>query len=99
MGVFALEAIFSTQLTVGVLSHNVPRGACLIHGARSNITPIARTSAASSRSELVMPPSGLASEITSEAMSWGKLFRHTMGTMLSTSENQTPPAPSAAASW
>ena len=99
MGVFAFEAILSTQLTVGVLSHNVPSGACFTTGARSNITPIARTSAASSRSELVMPPLGLSSETTSEAMSGGNLSRQTMGTMSSTRENQTPPAPSAAASW
>jgi len=99
VGVVAFEAILVTQLTVGVLSHSVPSGACLTTGARSNITPIARTSAASSRSELVMPPLGLSSETTSDAMSVGNLSRQTRGTMLSARENQTPPAPSAAASW
>jgi hypothetical protein len=98
VGVFALEAIFSTQLTVGVLSHNVPSGACFMPGAWSNITPIASTSAASSRSELVIPPSGLSSETTSNAMSLGNSSRQTKGIMLSARENHTPPAPSAAAS-
>ena len=65
VGVAAFEAIFSTQLTVDVLSHNVPRGACMIFGADSNITPIANTSAASSRSELVMLPDGLSSVMIS----------------------------------
>jgi hypothetical protein len=37
VGVAALDAIFLTQLTVGMLSHNVPRGACKIFGADSNI--------------------------------------------------------------
>jgi hypothetical protein len=83
VGVAALEAIFSTQLTVGVLSHNVPRGACMIFGADSKITPIANTSAASSRSEFVMLPEGLSSVIMSASMSWGKRSLQTEGGMLS----------------
>ena len=99
VGVFAFDAIFSTQLTVGVLSHSVPIGACLIQGPLSRMTPTANTSAASSRSELVRLPLGLLSEITSDAMSGGNLSRQTHGCIGSASENQTPPAPSAAASW
>jgi hypothetical protein len=94
-----LEAIFSTQLTVGVLSHNVPRGACMIVGAEAKITPIAKTSAASSRSELVMLPEGLSSVMISVSMSRGNRSLQTDGGMLSRRENHTPPAPSAAASW
>jgi hypothetical protein len=81
VGVLALDAIFSTQLTVGVLSQRVPRGACLMFGACSKITPIANTSAANSRSELVMPPCGLASVTTSNVMSGGNLSRQTSGGM------------------
>ena len=99
VGVFAFDAIFSTQLTVGVLSHSVPIGACLIQGPLSRMTPTANTSAASSGSELVRLPLGLLSEITSDAMSGGNLSRQTHGCIGSASENQTPPAPSAAASW
>ena len=79
VGVLALDAIFSTQLTVGVLSHRVPSGACLMQGALSKITPMAKTSAASSRSELVIPPFGLSSETTFDEMSFGNALRHTMG--------------------
>ncbi len=50
VGVLALDAIFSTQLTVGVLSQSVPSSACLICGADIRITPIAMASAANSKS-------------------------------------------------
>ena len=99
MGPLALDASFSIQLTVGVLSHNVPSGTCLTFGATDSATATAMTSAANSRSEFVRRPFGLSSDTTSEAMSCGNPTRHTVGDMLSISENQTPPAPSAAASW
>ena len=99
VGVFALEAIFSTQLTVGVLSHSVPSGTCLMQGALSKITPMANTSAASSKSEFVIPPLGLSSDTTLDAMSSGNASRHTIGCIGLARENHTPPAPSAAASW
>jgi hypothetical protein len=81
VGVLALEAIFSTQLTVGVLSQRVPSGACRMLGACSNIIPMAKTAAANSRSELVMEPAGLASDTTAEVMSGGKTSRQTIGGM------------------
>jgi hypothetical protein len=99
VGPWALDAIFSIQLTVGVLSHNVPSGTCLTFGATASATPTAMTSAANSRSEFVRRPFGLSSDTTSEAISCGNATLHTVGGMLSDSENHTPPAPSAAASW
>jgi len=98
VGDLDFEAIRSIQLTVGVLSHRVPSGACFTVGALERATPTANTSAANSRSELVSRPDGLSSDITSEEMSTGNASRHTTGGMESTNENQTPPAPSAAAS-
>jgi len=99
VGDLDFDAILSIQLTVGVLSHNVPNGTCLVFVMRSNAIPTARTSAANSRSEFVRRPCGVSSETTSAAMSAGKASRHTAGGVSSTRENQTPPAPSAAASW
>ncbi len=88
-----------TQLTVGVLSQRVPNGACLIMGANSKITPMANTSAASSRSKLVMIPAGLLSVMTLAAISQGNASLYTDGGISSFSKNHTPPAPSAAALW
>jgi hypothetical protein len=68
---FDFDAILLIQLTVGVLSQSVPRVACLICGALARIMPTANSSAASSRSELVMPPVGLLSDTTLLAMSCG----------------------------
>lgn len=98
MGDFDFDAILSIQLTVGVLSHSVPNGVCFVPH-RLKATPTASTSAASSRSELVSRPLGVSIDTTSCAMSPGKGSRHTAGGVSSHSENQTPPAPSAAASW
>ncbi len=75
MGDLDFEAILSIQLTVGVLLHSVPRGACFTPGALDMATPIANTSAANSRSEFVRRPDGLSSEITSDEMSGGKALR------------------------
>jgi hypothetical protein len=61
--------------------------------------PTASTSAASSRSEFVIRPLGLSSEMTLSVMSRGNVIRHSNGCMSVDSENQTPPAPSAEASW
>ncbi len=97
MGDLDLDAMRSIQLTVGVLSHNVLRGACLACGAFSNAMPTANTSAVSSRSELVIFPAELSSKITSVAMLMGNPARQTCGGISSTSENHTPPVPSAAA--
>jgi hypothetical protein len=99
VGPLAFNAIFSIQLTVGVLSHNVPSGTCLTFGATASATPTAMTSAASSRLEFVRHPSGLLSDTTSEAMSCRNATCQTTGDMLFTKENHTPPAPSAAALW
>ena len=46
-----------------------------------------------------MDPLGLSSEMTFSVMLRGNVVRHSNGCMLVVSENQTPPAPSAAASW
>ena len=81
VGDFDFEAILSIQLTVGVLSHSVPRGVCLeVHCA--NAIPTARTSAASSRSELVSRPFGVSTETTSYAMSAGNSSLHTTAGVL-----------------
>ncbi len=98
MGDFDFDAILSTQLTIRVLSHSVPSSVCL-EILCSNATPTARTSAASSKSELVSRPFGLSTETTSRALSAGNSSLQTTGGVSSQSENQTPPAPSAAASW
>jgi hypothetical protein len=99
VGRLALEAIFSIQLTIGVLSHNVPSGTCLTVRAAASAIPTAMTSAASSRSEFVRRPSGLSSETTLEVMSCRDAARQTTGDMLFTKENHTPPALSTAALW
>jgi hypothetical protein len=51
VGDLDFDAILSTQLTLGVLSHRVPSGVCL-EFICSIATPTARTSAVSSKSEL-----------------------------------------------
>ncbi len=98
VGDFDFKAILSTQLTVGVLSHSIPRGVCL-EVRCSNATPTKRTSATSSRSELVSRPFDVSTETTSRAMSSGNSSLQTTGGVSSLSENQSPPAPSDAASW
>jgi hypothetical protein len=98
MGPLALEAILLIQLTIGVLSHNVPNGICFTSGAVASITPTARTSAANSRSEFVRRHSGLSSETTSDSMSGGNTDCQTNGGMSLVRENHTPPAPATAAS-
>jgi hypothetical protein len=97
VGDLDFDAILSTQLTVGVLSHSVPSGVCL-EFIRSNATPTARTSAASSKSEFVSRPWGVSTDTTSLAMSSGNCSLQTTGGVSSQRENHTPPAPSAAAS-
>jgi hypothetical protein len=97
VGDFDFDAILSTQLTVGVLSHRVPSGVCL-EFIRFSATPTARTSAASSKSEFVSCPLGVSTDTTSLAISSGKAPHQTTGGVSSQSENHTPPAPSAAAS-
>ena len=96
---FDFDAILSIHPMVGVLSLSVPSATCLIVAALSMMIPTANTSAASSRSELVIVPVGLSSETTSLAMSGGKASLHTIGCMSCNNENQIPPLPSAAASW
>jgi hypothetical protein len=59
---------------------------------------MARTYAASSKSELVIDLFGLEGETTSWAISGGKTKHHTTGGIWCPKENQTPPAPLAAAS-
>ncbi len=68
VGDFDFDAILSTQLTVGVLSHSVLSGVCL-EVLCSNATPTAGTSAASSKSKLVSRPFGVSTKTTSCAMS------------------------------
>jgi hypothetical protein len=99
VGPLALEAIFSIQLTVGVLSHNVPSSTCLTVGATASAILTAMTSAANSRLEFVRRPSGLLLETTLEVMSCRNADCQTRRDMLYTNENHTPPAPSYAASW
>ncbi len=98
MGDLDFDAILSTQLTVGVLSHSVPSGVCLVLTC-SNATPTAKTSAASSKSKFVSRPLGESIKTTSRAMSSGNSSLQTTGGVSSQRENQTPPAPSAAALW
>ena len=76
------DTIFSIQLTVGVLSQRVPRGACLMLGAWSKITPIAKTAAANSRSELVMLPWGFLKLTNLEVTVAGKRERHSTGVVV-----------------
>ncbi len=97
VGDLDFDAMLSTQLTVGVLSQRVPSGVCL-EFIRSNATPTARTSAASSKSEFVRRPLGFSTDTTSLAMSSGKASLQTTGGVSSQRENHTSPAPSAAAS-
>ena len=97
VGDLDFEAILSIQLTIRVLSHNAPRDMCLEFMIQSKATPTARISAASSKSEFVRQPYGVSSETTSNAMSSRNSSRHTKGGILSHSENQMLPAPSAAA--
>ena len=99
VGYIDLDAMRSIQPTVGLLSHSVPSVLCFIAGASDRMTPTASTSAASSRSEFVIHPLGLSSEMTLSVMLCGNVVRHSNGCMSVDSENQTPPAPSAAASW
>jgi len=61
-------------------------------------TPTAKTSAASSKLELVMDPCWLDSETTSWEISGGNAKRQTTGRIAGPKENQTPLAPSATAS-
>ena len=96
MGDLDFDAILSTQLTVGVLSHSLPSGVCL-EFIRSNATPTARTAVASSKSEFVSRPWGVSTDTTSLAMSSGNSSLQTTGGVSSQRENP-PPAPSAAAS-
>ncbi len=98
MGDLNFDAILSTQLTVGVLLHRLPSGVCLALTC-SSATPTARTSAANSKSEFVSWPLGISTKTTSRAMSSGNSSLHTTGGVSSQRGNQTPPAPSAAASW
>jgi hypothetical protein len=98
VGDLDFEAILSTQLTIGVLLHSVLSGVCL-ELTYSNATPTARTSAASSKSEFVSQPLGMSTETASFAMSSRNFSLQTTGGVLSQRENQTSPAPSAAASW
>jgi hypothetical protein len=98
VGPLALEAILLIQLTVGVLSHNVPDGICFTSGAVASITLTARTSAANIRLKFVRRPSGLLSETTSDSMSGGNADHQTNGGMSLVRENHTPPTPAAAAS-
>ena len=52
----ARDARLVTQLTVGVLSQNVPNASLLMRGAIMTMTATAKTSAANSRSEFVSFP-------------------------------------------
>ncbi len=99
IGVVDLDAILLIQLTVGVLSHSVPKGSCLTTGASVTMTPIPMTSAASSRSKFVSCPPGLSNDTTSLDTSRGNGSLHTSGCISCANKNQTPPAPSTAASW
>ena len=99
VGNIDLDAIRSIQPTVGLLSHIVPSVLCFTACASDNMIPTASTSAASSRSEFVIHPLGFLSEITLSVMSRGNCIRHSNGCMSVERENQTPPAPSAEASW
>ena len=92
----AREARLVTQLTVGVLSHNVPNASLLITGEVVTMTATAITSAASSKSGLVSLPFGLSHETTSFFIYDGNITLHTICAILflCRSENHTPPAPS-----
>ena len=68
MGDLDFDAILSTQLTVGVLSHSVPSGVCLVL-TWLNATLTASTSAASSKSELVSRQFGMSVKTTSRVSS------------------------------
>ena len=98
MGDLDFDAILSTQLTVGVLSHSVPSRVCLVL-IWLNATPTASTSAASSKSELVSHQFGMWAKTTSLAISSRNFSLQTGGGVSSQRENHTPPAPSTAASW
>jgi hypothetical protein len=99
VGYINLDAIWSIQPTVGLLSHSVPSVFCFTACASVRMTPTASTSAASSRLEFVIHPLGLSSEMTLLVMSRGNVICHNNGCMSVSNENQTPPAPSAEALW
>ena len=63
------------------------------------MTAIAQTSAASSKSEFVIDPALFLSDTTAFFMSSGNFSLHTKGCIFCSRANQTPPPPSAAASW
>ena len=77
----------------------MPRVLCFTAGASDGMTPTASTTAASSKSEFVIDPLGFSSEMTLSVMLRRNVVRHSNGCMSVDSENQTPPAPSAAALW
>lgn len=98
-GYWDFDAILVIQLMVGLLSQSDPNAWCLIAGLLSIIAATANSSAASSKSEVVMDPHGLLLDTTVMAMSGGNVHLQTNGGICLIIANHTPPAPSMVASW
>ena len=75
--VFIVEASFMLQETVGVLSYPERGAVSLDYGTAASRVALWKTSAASSRSELVIVPSLFVEERRLEMMSAGQGWRYT----------------------
>ncbi len=87
------DAICCTQLTVGLLLLNSAMRFSLRGPQTCSIMSQRMTSPASSRSELVIVPFGLATNTTFAVMSGGYWVRNTVGGHSDSSLNITPPTP------
>lgn len=92
-----LDAPLPCQATVAELSLQHPAWIHLV-GTHASSTSQPSTSAAISKSELVMSPSGLSNVTSLSTTSWGHLYRHTMGANSRFPGSHTPPAASPDAS-
>ena len=87
------HAIHCTQLTAGLLSLNKAIRFSARRPHTCSIISHSRTRPASSRSEFVIAPFGLASEITLLVMSGGHCSLNTVGGHSDSSPMMTPPTP------
>ena len=92
--IFIVEASFMLQETVGVLSYPEQGAASLASGTAASRVALWKTSAASSRSELVIVPSLFTEERRSEMMSAGQGWRYTRSFPERDGSINNPPAPS-----
>ena len=95
---FIVEASSMLQETVGVLSDPEQGAASLVSGTATSRVASWRTSAASSKSKLVIVPSLFVEETRSEMISAGQGWRHTRSFPKQDVSSHTPPALSPEAS-